>query len=206
LKLKELELYSNSLELIKTPIKIILSKNMLIDSDLDSEAIPNISEYLTRPFSPSLSFSQLDKSDFSFGGLLEIDKLISELENSKKIQSESTAKLPSCDSQLPRRKEMQSDIENFAPSRSAPSNYDSKIQELRSQIETIQNLYSKELIEHEKDRKNFEETVKKLKSFKKPDIFEESFIRQQSRLTTLSELARSMELYLRTFNFNRLNE
>lgn len=141
---------------------------MLIDSDLDSEAIPSPKGYLMRPLSPSISFSCLDQSNYSFGGLLELDKMMIELERTE------------------------SKRERYSDSTSI---YEQRVSELKAQIKNIQDLYSKEIIEHEAERKLFEQTIRSLK----PDPFEETFKAQLQSLFQISDTLRSLQQHLKVF-------
>lgn len=136
---------------------------MLIDSDLDSEAIPSPRGYLMRPLSPSVSLSYVENSNYSFGGLYELDKMIADLED---IDSNPTLK--NLDSE---------------------STYNQKVFELKSQIQNIQDLYSKEVIEHEAERKFFEQAVKSLRI----DPFEQKFQSQIKTLSGISDTLKSLQ-------------
>ena len=194
---------------------------MLINSDLDSDEIPSISEHLIQPFSPSLSMSQHEKSSFSFGGLFEINRLISQLDpessdlyttskhspslaksETSSTKSLKTAKLNqpvSNPDQAPHLKRLPQTNEHDRLTQDEI--YSHKVKELRDQIETLQNLYSKEVIEHESERKKFEDSAKRLRNAVKADPIQQRFDAQQCRLASLAELVHSMNSYLSSYHF-----
>ena len=196
---------------------------MLINSDLDSDEIPSISDHLIQPFSPSLSMSQHEKSSFSFGGLFEINRLISQLDpessdlfinskqslvsNLQKSNSSSSKSLQTTKiNKLDLKSDLAHDLKQFSQTNenknpSQDEIYLKKVKELRDQIETLQNLYSKEVIEHESERKNFEENAKKLRNAVRVDPIKERFNNQQCRLAKLTELVESMNSYLSSYHF-----
>ncbi|OMJ78793.1 hypothetical protein SteCoe_21320 [Stentor coeruleus] len=96
-------------------------------------------DYIMRPFSPSLSISHLDKSSFSFGGLLEIGKLIGEmaLGEDKKYRGVRETYDPDDKNQI----------------------YIQKVQEIQDQIYNIKNLYEKEVKQHMAYKEKFEKIV-----------------------------------------------
>ena len=142
---------------------------MLIDSDLDSEAIPSPRGNLLRPLSPSVSLSYVEHSNYSFGGLYELDKMIAELQDMDSNPSPQKNPNPH-------------------------SAYTQKVLELKSQIQAIQDLYSKEVIEHEAERKSFEQALKSLK----PDPFEQRFQVQIKTLSSISDTLSSLQHKLKS--------
>lgn len=106
-----------------------------------TQDITSPSSYVLRPFFPSMSISQLDKSSFSCGGIMDLNQLISEM-----TLSESENQLASM---------------NLAPEMT-PSNYHQRAEEIKEQILKIRILYNKEVNQHEEERKEYEEAVKKL--------------------------------------------
>lgn len=136
-------------------------------------------DYIMRPFSPSLSISHLDKSSFSFGGLLEIGKLVGEmtLAEDKKHRVVREAYDPDDKDQV----------------------YLQKVQEIQDQINSIKNLYEKEVKQHMICQEKFEKIVSSYKTKKAPgknmniDTFKVKHLQQMNILNDILGTVKQLE-------------
>ena len=125
----------------------------------------------SRPLSPNLSISQLEKSGFSFGGLLELDKLITQMKTADDVSSKE---------------------EDFALYDESYEIYIKKTKEIEEQIKIIQKLYEKEQAGHQKEKRNFEKIVKNLKNSKENEFLNKIKKTHISQTTTIKNIIRDV--------------
>ena len=125
----------------------------------------------SRSLSPNLSISQLEKSGFSFGGLLELDKLITQMKTADDVSSKE---------------------EDFALYDESYEIYIKKTKEIEEQIKIIQKLYEKEQAGHQKEKRNFEKIVKNLKNSKENEFLNKIKKTHISQTTTIKNIIRDV--------------
>ena len=125
----------------------------------------------SRLLSPNLSISQLEKSGFSFGGLLELDKLITQMKTADDVSSKE---------------------EDFALYDESYEIYIKKTKEIEEQIKIIQKLYEKEQAGHQKEKRNFEKIVKNLKNSKENEFLNKIKKTHISQTTTIKNIIRDV--------------
>ncbi|OMJ69012.1 hypothetical protein SteCoe_33384 [Stentor coeruleus] len=146
---------------------------------LASDNLSYNDDYIMRPFSPSLSISHLDKSSFSFGGLLEIGKLVGEMT-------------------LGEDKKYSEAHETYDPN-DKNHVYLQKVQEIQDQINSIKNLYEKEVKQHMICKEKFEKIVSSYTTKKTPrknvniDTFKVKHLQQMNILKDILGTVKQLE-------------
>lgn len=116
-------------------------------------------EYLIRPLSPSLTMSELDKSSFSFAGSFEINKFIRDMHLAEYEFSDQISEV---------------DV------------FEVRAQEIEEQIRCIKELYEKELLAHDRERKEFEEKFGKIRI--RGDFFQEIQKKHEGQVAELKKI------------------